>query len=29
MTQTLPFMLPQVANLLNQLERAIYETATS
>ncbi len=29
MTQTLPFMIPQVGNLLEQLERAIYETVTS
>ncbi len=29
MTQTLPFMIPQVADLLKQLERTIYETVTS
>ena len=29
MTQTLPFMIPRVATLLKQLERAIYETVTS
>ncbi len=29
MTQTLPFMIPQVADLLEEFERAIYETATS
>lgn len=29
MTQTLPFMIPQVANLLEEFERAIYATMTS
>jgi len=29
MTQTLPFMIPQVSNLLEQFERATYEAITS
>ena len=29
MTQTLPFMIPQVADLLEEFERAIYATMTS